>query len=244
MRNSYSLVILLLVAMATGCFKDDTTIVEVTPNDFLSGNKYDKLKIELLFQQGDGPTSDTESAIRDFLNKRLNKPGGITYVINNVEGYDKKSTYSLAEVKEIEKSTRTEKTDGTTLTVFIFFADAAFSENSGNSNVLGFAYGTSSIVIFEKTIRGLASGTGQTSLTTLETVVTEHELGHLMGLVNNGSAMQTEHQDEPHGKHCDDTDCLMYHTTETFDILSNLLGGNVPSLNAQCLSDLKANGGK
>jgi hypothetical protein len=36
----------------------------------------------------------------------------------------------------------------------------------------------------------------------------------------------------------------MYHAAETTDILGFLLTGNIPSLDAACVADLRANGGK
>ena len=38
--------------------------------------------------------------------------------------------------------------------------------------------------------------------------------------------------------------CLMYYATETSDIFGLLVTGNIPTLDAQCLADLHANGGK
>ena len=83
------------------------------------------------------------------------------------------------------------------------------------------------------------------SLEVLETTVVNHEFGHLLGLVNAGSPLQSDHQDTEHGKHCTEQDCLMYYTAETGEGIINMLsGGSVPSLDAQCIADLQANGGK
>lgn len=72
----------------------------------------------------------------------------------------------------------------------------------------------------------------------------EHEVGHLLGLVDLGSPMQTNHKDVAHGNHCNNSGCLMYYTSETTDILGFLLTGAIPTLDANCIADLKANGGK
>ncbi len=66
----------------------------------------------------------------------------------------------------------------------------------------------------------------------------------LLGLVNTGTTPQTDHQDHAHGAHCTQTSCLMYYQVDTSNFLANLLGGTVPSLDAACVQDLKANGGK
>jgi hypothetical protein len=100
------------------------------------------------------------------------------------------------------------------------------------------------MVIFEKTIREFSGGLGKPSATTLETTVSLHEFGHILGLTNNGTPMQSAHQDEPNGKHCNNKDCLMYWAVENSNIISTLTGGNIPQLDAQCVADLKANGGR
>lgn len=57
--------------------------------------------------------------------------------------------------------------------------------------------------------------------------------------------MQTLHQDTAHGKHCDIENCLMYWTAETGEgLLNSITGGNIPTLDTQCIADLQANGGK
>ena len=55
--------------------------------------------------------------------------------------------------------------------------------------------------------------------------------------------MQTEHQDAPNGKHCDDENCLMYWSVRTLNFIANLTG-DAPELDQNCLDDLQANGGK
>lgn len=100
------------------------------------------------------------------------------------------------------------------------------------------------MVVFGKKIHDNSGGLGQASRTKLEATVLEHELGHLLGLVDIGSPMQTNHKDASHGNHCNNTNCLMYYAAETTDILGYLLTGNIPSFDANCIADMKANGGK
>jgi hypothetical protein len=109
--------------------------------------------------------------------------------------------------------------------------------------VLGVAYGASSMVIFDASIGKYAGGFGQPSKTSLESAVSMHEIGHILGLVNNGSDMVTDHEDKTNVRHCSNKDCLMYYQAETSDMLSNFLG-NIPSLDSNCIKDLQKNGGK
>ena len=70
-----------------------------------------------------------------------------------------------------------------------------------------------------------------------------HEIGHILGLVNNGAAMVTAHEDGDNRAHCTNTNCLMYYTIETTGLM-NMLNNNIPQLDANCINDLRASGGK
>lgn len=214
----------------------------VTPNDFLSGGNYSKLVIEVQSMTGAEPTQATLDNLKAFLEQRLNKPGGVEIVQTHIA--PQKPIYNLRDITDIESLHRHQHTSGTTLTAYILFVNGNYSENTSNSSVLGVAYWPSSMVIFDQTIHSYSGGLGQPSVTTLESTVSEHEFGHILGLVNNGSTMQTNHQDAPHGKHCNNQNCLMYWETENTNLMANLLGDNIPTLDNNCLSDLQANGGK
>jgi predicted Zn-dependent protease len=247
---------LLLLVLLIGCQKEDPIVKnkqenendpvinhQIVPTDFLSDDKFDKLIVEIQYVSGYEPTAKSLDNLKTFLQQRLNKPEGISIVQNSISSPGK-SAYSLEEIRAIEKANRTQQADGSTLTAYFFFADGDYAANSGNSKVLGIAYGASSMVLFEKTIREFSGGITQPSATTLETTVINHEFGHVLGLVNNGTSMQDAHQDEAHGKHCNNKDCLMYYTVATSEIVSNIIGGNIPELDAGCINDLRANGGK
>ena len=245
----YLLFFLFCSILFFSCKKDNSAAPDspagllITPNNFLSSEKYSKLQIEIQFVYGYKPTPTAIENIKIFLQQRINKPGGIEVIYTTIEPSDK-TIYTLDDIKAIEKANRTIKNNGSTLSAYILFLDGNYSQNSEQLKTLGLAYGSSSMVIFEKTIRDLSGGLGQPSITSVEATVTDHELCHIMGLVNNGTALTSQHQDGGHGKHCINSSCLMYYTTETSDILNNLLGNNIPSLDQNCINDLKANGGK
>ena len=73
------------------------------------------------------------------------------------------------------------------------------------------------------------------------TTLLEHEFGHLLGLVGQGTPMQIDHRDAVNGAHCNNPGCLMFYTIETMSAGSNYVS---PDFNANCKADLKANGGK
>ena len=208
--------------------------------DLLSGQDFDNLLVQLHYVEGFRPSDAGVQELRDFLAARLNKPGGIEIRIEPALQIASQATYTTAEVRALEVEHRTAYTEGRTLAVHFLFLGGEFA---GAANVLGIAYNNTSMAVFQEKVQQNSGGAFQPARATVESVVSIHEFGHILGLVNNGSDMQTEHQDEPNGSHCDDPDCLMYYAVRTTDFMSNLLGG-APSLDQNCLDDLQANGGR
>lgn len=233
------------------CKKDDSTDKTVVNSDavgslskaYLSDDQYKALSVDVHYEQGAAPTQEAVDSLEAFLDARLNKPDGLT--VNLVEIPDQqKNSYSLAELRSIESSYRNEQSSQLEVTAYLFYANGDYSSNTQSSQTLGIAYSSSSMVVFGKTIRENTGGLTQPSTSVVEQSVMNHEFGHILGLVNLGAPMQTAHQDEANGKHCDNEDCLMYWATETGNFISNLAGSNAPQLDANCIADLRANGGK
>jgi hypothetical protein len=234
-----------LVPFSDACKRDyRENILSVKPEHFLSSSKFEKLEVEIVYVEGYQPTQQAIDHLTNLLSARLNKPAGIFVHMRGV-GSPAKTSFSTEDLREVEKRHRSEFTKGKTISAFVFFADAPYAGNSGNSQALGVAYGSTSIGIFQKTVQDFSGGFGQPERFLLEATTIEHEFGHLFGLVDYGTDMQTAHKDEAHGHHCTNEDCLMYYLAETSDFISNLLPGSpVPEFDANCLSDLRANGGK
>lgn len=239
------LCISLLLIYIPGCKKDGIFSKDnkVSPHDFLSADNYEQLIIEIRYVSGYSLSSSTIDNLVSFLSQRLNKPLGISVEENSVPS-PAKSSYTLDDIRDIEDTYRTMNANGKTITLYIFVADGDYAGNSGGYKTLGITYDNSSVVLFEKTIRDLSGGIGEPSTTTLETTVTNHEFGHILGLVNNGSDMQTNHEDAANAHHCNNQNCLMYYAVETSDVISSFIGNTIPELDANCINDLIANGGK
>ncbi|MBF4986455.1 peptidase, partial [Nonlabens mediterrranea] len=142
-----------------------------------------------------------------FLNNRLHKPGGISIIERDIPAQGL-GTYSIAEVRQLEDDVRTQFSAGDTLTIFVLFAEQSNENDSGNSVILGTAYRNTSLVMFQKTIEELSGGLNEPSRVNVETAVYEHEFAHIMGLVNIGTALQTNHEDNSNSAHCDVDGCL------------------------------------
>ncbi len=213
-------------------------------NDMLSQANFSSIVFEIFYVEGFEPTTATINNFRTFLQDRINKSGNIAIELKPIPSTGQ-SVYTIANIRDLEDAIRTVYNDGNELGVFGVFIDGEYSENTENGSVLGVAYRNTSFVIFEETIKSFSNQPLAPSATVLETTVLQHEFGHLLGLVNAGTTPQSDHQDVEHGRHCTVDDCLMFWTAETGEGLINMIsGGGIPSLDAQCLADLKANGGK
>ncbi len=218
---------------------ENTKAVGASANDLLTSSKYSSVKIEIQYMPLYPPSAAAIDNLINFLNSLINKPGGITVVQAPILSGGK-NVYSLDDITSIEKNNRSVFTSGTQIGINFLYVDGNYTE----ANVLGFAYRNTSMCLFGKTLSENSGALGQPSRLKLESTILEHEIGHLLGLVNLGSAMQTNHEDLSHAKHCNNSNCLMYYASQTTGIGGVLMNGNVPVLDANCKADLTANGGK
>ncbi|OCA72781.1 hypothetical protein BBH99_12850 [Chryseobacterium contaminans] len=214
--------------------------VGASANDLLSNARYNSLLIEIQYMPGYAPDSQAIEYVKSFLSTVLRKDNGISIIQREIPGTSS-SSLSADEIRQIENTNRTAFTNGSTMAISVIYTNGQYT---GNANTLGIAYRNTSIALLGKTIHDNSGGVGQTSRTKLEATVLEHELGHLLGLVDLGSPMQTGHKDASNGNHCNNQNCLMYYASETTDILGFITTGNIPQLDSNCKADLKANGGK
>ncbi len=246
MKKILVVVIVPCLLLLTQCRKEDVTAsntlnnrsVGVSANEFLSASTYQTLNIEIAYMPGFAPDANAIANLQGFLNLLVNKPGGINISQRAIPASGK-PVLTLSEVREIEKNTRTVFSSGNTLGVFVLYTDGAYNQSS----TLGIAHKNTSMAVFGKTLHDNTGGVNQSGLTKLESIILQHETGHLLGLVNLGSPMQVNHKD-PASNHCNNSACLMYYETEITQMGGILVSGPVPPLDVNCRNDLRANGGK
>lgn len=217
-------------------------------HDLLSDEAFTRLTIEMDYVEGMQPSQEAVDSLRVFLERRLSKPGSITLFFDDaIPSPGPDDRYSADEIRGLEAEHRDTFTEGSTIAAYYIFMDGSFQDE----NVLGIAYYNTSMAIFEEVIRDHSGGIGEPRRPVIEATSLRHEMGHILGLVNNGSPMQGEqggpddHHDEAHGAHCTVEGSLMYWQVETTDFIANLIGGGeVPELEPLGVQDLQANGGR
>ena len=213
-------------------------------NDLLSDKKFKSMVIEVVYVAGFQPTSIAINNFVAFLEARTHKPNGINIVLRSIPSPGT-SPYTNEEIVAIEETNRTKYNTSNEIAVWAFFADGESARNTSSGVVLGTAYRNTSFVIYEQTIHGLSNSPFKPNRSVLETTVITHEFGHIFGLTNLGTAMQSNHEDGEHPKHCNIKTCLMFWSAETGSGIGEMVsGGTAPQLDAQCIADLRANGGK
>lgn len=217
-------------------------------NELLSDKEFEHLVMELQFVVGNKPKEESLDNFESFLENRLNKPGGIEVKEGKViseNSNEVKSEYSTSDIRNLEDEFRTEFSREDTITAYMVFLNGNSERDDDNARILGLAYNNTSTAIFSETIEDISGdGVTQPRRERVEITVINHEMGHIMGLVDNGTPMQTDHKDEGRGAHCEVDDCLMYYTMKRDDLVEILLDSSNPELGEYCLEDLRANGGK
>ncbi|MBO6522950.1 MAG: hypothetical protein JJ971_03925 [Balneolaceae bacterium] len=209
-------------------------------NDFLSSDNFTTLNIEIDYVEGFRPSQSAIDNLEAFLEQRLNKPGGVSVSLDDAISSPQNDSFTAQEIYALEQTHRDTYSDGNTISAYFIILDGAYE----TENVLGVAYYNTSMALFEEVIQENTGGFGQPSASTVEASVLMHEFGHILGLVNIGTEPVKDHEDPENEAHCDVESCLMYWAIQTTDLMGNLTGGEIPELDAQCVQDLKANGGK
>lgn len=207
--------------------------------ELLTDSVFKALKIEVQYVKGTEPAEETLLNLKKFLSTHLNKPKGIHIVTTEIPSPED-TVFNLLRVMQLEDKQRTEFTRNDTLAVYVLFANGYYF----NQQLLGHAYRNTSVVVFESHILENATRLKKHSRVYLESRVLLHEFGHLMGLVNTGAPVQSDHHDEEHGKHCTNKRCLMYHLADSEEYPLVLIKPQPPGFDKACLEDLKAIGGK
>lgn len=247
----FTIVILFFIAIiATKCSKtievsgDEVTLdnynnkpVGESAKELLSADK-PNLVFEVNYMSGSQLQSSTIPNLTNFLNTYTKK--GTYQLIQKQIAASGKDSLSLNDINTIERNNRTAFNNANQVAVYILVTDGSYNP----PNTLAVSYRNTSIAVFGKAIKNFSGGYNQVSTSMLETGTLEHELGHLLGLVNLGSAMTTNHADPNNLHHCNNSKCLMYYQAETSQFLGRFIGSSLPTLDANCHNDLIANGGK
>ncbi|MFK5973787.1 MAG: hypothetical protein QM485_10960 [Flavobacteriaceae bacterium] len=217
-------ILFLFLVVTLGCSKkstnDDENLKSIdksanllatgdSAKDLLSNDSFDKLIIEIAYVTDFRPSEAAMNNFVLFLKQRTFKEN-IEIVYTQLDSPNEESL-TLEEIAKLESDNRTIYNNGTTLAIYIYFADAPSEEDNEDEDLvtLGAVYRNTSMIIHEVTVRKLASKSIIISNSDIETSTLNHEFGHLFGLVNLGTSTINDHEDPDAENHCNVQGCLM-----------------------------------
>lgn len=229
-----SLILIVLISCFVSCSKsssdseEDTTISEIdkkanllatgdSANDILSNENFDKIVIEIAYVTGFKPTESAMTQFMDYLKEHTFKTD-IKLVYKELSS-PVEDELTLQEIADLETKNRTAYNSGSTLAIYIYFADAPAEGDDldGGLVTLGAVYRNTSMIIHEVTVKQLAARSNSISVADVETTTLNHEFGHLFGLVDLGTDMVNDHESQSEDSdgalvgdnHCNQIGCLM-----------------------------------
>lgn len=243
-------------------------------NDILSNDKFTKLKIEIAYVEGFKPTQLALDSFITYLKEHTFKETiEMVFLELPSPDEDDLSVQEIADL-EAEHRTVYNDGDTLGIYIYFADAPSEDDEEDAGLVTLGAVYRNTSMVIHEITVQRLAGRSLLINNADVEIATINHEFGHLFGLVNLGTPLVNNHEDVDSANHCNVDGCLMRAELQfggssgkanslakknilksgcslsgksVIQILENNSAKgsqNAVPLDAECILDLKANGGR
>lgn len=243
-----------LLLMFMGCGKKKAEKSSTQKQNVSAFFKSQEIKVNVYYEVGAEPyISDSplfeywtilEQNLKSlFTGRKIEPTLSIPKILANMTSMpdSKDVSWTLDEVKNLSTKMATSSSP---TTFEVYFLNGVADEDSG---IIGFHInGTNIIAIFKDVIRSTGSGDPLALVPKyVEQATLIHEIGHALGLVNNGIPMKTNHHDKEHGAHCDNTKCVMYWSNEGASNLATfaqsvLTSGNLIMFDDKCLKDARS----
>ncbi len=164
--------------------------------------------------------------------------------------------WSFAELEAVAAKSYNGPKQSDEAVIHVMFVDGHYAQSATSTNVLGLAWDNRHIVLFADTLKTTCTPDSNDELkrrglvekacnaTVIGTWL--HELGHVIGLVNDGLDMVDNHEDPDHPRHDADPNSIMYWQFDVagiFDLVKGKILADedpVPSFSPACLADINA----
>ncbi len=208
------------------CRKDDTPPAEVPLVDLFYKNMR-TLSLDVAYEPGAEPFLETISGAETwrfternieilFSERPVELDVFVPYQLADMTliPNQNKNDFTANDIRNI--ATRHQKITGTEEdgALFVVFLNGSFrQQNTTSENVIGVHLNNSNIIAIFKPLV-MASGVSRTVREFVEQSVVIHEIGHAIGLVENGIPLTSSHHDEDNPAHCTNQDCVMFWQNE------------------------------
>ena len=254
----------LLAFSISGCEEDNTDDNSGTPSSNFENLTYfyenaNSLKIDVAYEENAEPyTNNGFGGDKNFLftkNNLTDLLSGRTNTISVIADQDlsemtvipaqNKANYTPSEILALSDDYQSNQSTENQGVIFLVYLDGYLTLNGQErQDVLGISVGSFTVAIFKPVISSIQGGGifGGDPKFMVEQATVTHEVAHALGLVNSGVDLSSNHQDEDHGKHCTNTDCVMYWEIASPAGASGLFGSsssvNDMVFGAECIADI------
>ncbi len=248
--------VLLVIALAatislSGCLNDVFGgSKDRDPRDYLRDSTYTQWIIEIDYVAGHRPSQSAMDLLDQRMEELAKKPDGVHVRLGDELPATDRS-WTVSAIDALKRQHLTEKTSGSTITTYVVYLDGGFATDTDELKTFGLAYGHDTVAIFHESISRSCNNPLRfcTSVASIERAVLVHELGHVIGLVNNGLPMVNDHEDKhpDHRRHSTNERSVMYWAVETnaiFNSLSSLNPNPPTTFDANDKADVCQAGGK
>lgn len=258
MRAHSILVLLLVVAASAGCAVPGGPSAPLVtyPGEVLGGAPWTHLVIEVDHAPGYRPS---EAALAHLLStfRNVTSKQEVKFLIEESLPAESKR-WSAELLVELERETRTTRHEAPTALIRVLYPAGTY-ERDGVAGVTigGVALGPA--VVFLDALRDVTLSTpvgllpipqAPAAIERLERATLLHEVGHAVGLVNNGLPMVRDHEDRSHEgghMHSSNPESVMYWQVESVNGLRDYLlqDGSIPDkFDEDDRRDIRAAGGR
>lgn len=168
-----------------------------------------------------------------------------------------RSTWSQSELRELERKYRHSRSQGGAGRIFILYINGYYRDpktQKAATQVMAVTLSNSTVVVvFKPVILSVAGAYSGMALRWIEQSTVVHELGHVIGLVDNGvprasglhdNYSSSANSDAAATGHCENPDCVMYWAHEGLSSLMNMTTrarttGSYLLFGQECLEDLQ-----
>lgn len=184
--------------------------------DYVTDLRYPGLVLEVDYMEGAAPSEDALLRLSRVLERRLRKPQGVfaDVAAEPIPAAWSQAIYADEDIWSLETQFRDHFTGDARnqglAVIWVLYVEGV----SEHEDALGLALGGSQVAIFPDAVdRALLEGSPE-ARESAEVLVLLHEVGHLLGLVNNGLPMVEDHEDPLHPYHDSNPRCVMHYRVE------------------------------
>lgn len=178
---------------------------------FATSVPYTRLILEVDAVEGYAP-SDIDAELIKYLSGLVDKPDGIQVVRDQTipsRGAD--HIWTFDEMNTLFAEQTSVLLQPNEVRIHVVFLDGTYEDDADGRMTLGLSWSTNVAMFEAKILASCQRPVLQGRLCGFtETAIWLHEIGHVLGLVDNGAPLTSDHLDAEHSHHCTNPDCLMY----------------------------------